>query len=471
MVLKGTIKSVNSDITLAVDFVFKGNIKSETIKFVAPKISASIKFKTCFSEVANFITGNQCIVFLSKNEAGEYILVNAVANNLITQVEQCLIDLQKYEALDNNVDKCKMLVGLMSQDKSLRSSCAAKEIYKFNKAEFFEFFEPLLNDPIAKFSYVSLLGDNPNPKATDCLTQLLNETNEELLLDRIISALKQKKPENINLSKELLKYIKYKSPKIRRNVIFVLNYRDFTDAVPEVSECLEDEYPEVRTMAINYLEGVQKNEEVLEKIKKLRNDSNEHVRAAVYRALPLRLPSLYEFLRVSLLDSSRHVRKAAGRLDIIFERRPIIVLLLLLWPSIVMSLIIFYILKIFQCSRPGLTVVIGIAAGYIAGAFAGYLTGKYNSTASPLACAVILIPPLFLPISILFSGAVNKYGRGIPVGLLFFLMIILCIIIHRITLGNTLWPSMLAGVFVMAGIICLSDFSLQKISPKTNYIN
>jgi len=472
VVLKGTVKNVNAHVTLTVSLLLKGEMESATVKFATPKILEGIKFVDCFPRAPRFAAGKQYLVFLNKNEAGEYVFVDAVMDNLIAQAEQSIRDLQRFENLDNDVEKCKMLVSLMLlPHKGLRSGSATQEIYQFNKAEFLELLEPLVDDPITKVTFVSLLGDNPNPKTTDRLMQLLNETKQEEYLYSVITALKQKKPEDINLSRELLKYIKHESPKIRRNVIFVLTYRGFTDAVPEVSECLEDEHPEVRAMALYYLKGVQKNEEVLEKIKKLRNDSNEHVRAAVYRALPLRVSSFYEFLRVSLLDSSRHVRGAAGRLDLIFERRPIIILLLLLWPGIVMSFIIFYVLKIFQCSRPGLTVVIGVTAGYIAGALAGYLTGKYNSTASPLACAVILIPPLFLPISILLSGAVNKYGKRIPFGLLFLSTIILCVIIHRITLGNTLWPSMLAGVFVMAGIICLSDFSLKKISPKTNDIN
>ena len=76
-------------------------------------------------------------MFLNKNEAGEYIFVNAAMDNLVA-VEQTIRDLQRFENLDNDIDKCKMLVSLMVLLRSGSAASAAQEIYKFNRAEFLE---------------------------------------------------------------------------------------------------------------------------------------------------------------------------------------------------------------------------------------------------------------------------------------------------------------------------------------------
>jgi HEAT repeat protein len=466
VVLKGTVKNVNAYVTLTVSLLLKGEMESETVKFATPKITEGIQFVDCFPRVPRFAVGKQYLVFLNKNEAGEYVFVNAATDNLMTQTEQSIRDLQRFDNLDNDIEKCKMLVNLMVlPHKGLRSSSATQEIYKFNKAEFLELLEPLVDDPITKATYVSLLGQNPNPDATYRLRELLKEAKQKNLLIKVISALQRKRPEDDKLSKELLKYIKHESSEVRRTVIFALKYRDFRDAIDEVAIYLEDEDPNVRSTALYYLGWWPKSKDVLAKIEKLKYDSNEHVRAAAYNALPLQASSFYEFFSVSLLDKSKNVRSIAGRLDLLWERKPLIISSLLLWPCIVVSAIVFYVLRVLQWSRPGLTVAVGIAAGYIAGVFTGYLTGKYHST-GPIFCAFILIPPLVMPMGVLLAVAVSKYGRKIPIGLFLLLIIVLCVIVRMVTLSNTLWPSILTGFFIMTIIICLSDFGLQNISLK-----
>lgn len=470
IVLKGTVKSVNAYVTLTVSLVLKGEIESVTVKFATPKISEDIKFVDCFPRVPRFAAGKQYLVFLNRNEAGEYVFINAATDDLVAQAEQSIRDLQRFENLDNDIDKCKMLVSLMVLPrKGLRSGSATQEIYKFNRAEFFELLEPLVDDPITKATYVSLLGQNPNPDATDRLRELLKEAKQKNLLIKVVSALQGKRPEDDKISKELLKYIKHESSEVRRTVIFALKYRDFRDAIAEVAIYLEDEDPKVRSTALYYLGGQPKSKDVLAKIKKLKYDSSKHVRAAAYRALPLQASSFYEFFSVSLLDKSKNVRSIAGRLDLLWERKPLIISSLLLWPCVVVSAIVFYVLRVLQWSRPGLTVAVGIAAGYIAGVLTGYLTGKYHST-NPIFCAFILIPPLVMPMGVLLAGAVSKYGRKTPIGLFLLLIIVLCVIVRMVTLSNTLWPSILTGFFIMTIIICLSDFGLKNISLKSkNY--
>lgn len=476
VVLKGTVIRVDANVTLAVSTIFKGKDVPETIQFAAPAVrKEQARVIICGGpRILRFVAGEPCLVFLNESEAGGYSLVDAGMRNLAA-VEQTIRDLQRFENLDNDIDKCKMLVSLMVlPHKGLRSGSAgsaAQEIYKFNRAEFLELLEPLGDDPITKVTYVYLLGQNPNPDATNRLRELLKEAKQKNLLIKVVSALQRKRPEDDKLSKELLKYIKHESSEVRRTVIFALKYRDFRDAVAEVVKCLEDEDPEVRSTALYYLDWrVQKNKDVLAKIKKLGHDSNEHVRAAVYRySLPLQVSSFYEFFGVSLLDKSRNVRSAAARIDLLWGRRPLIISLLLLWPCIVVSAVVFYALRALQWSRPGLTVAVGLVVGYIAGTFAGYLTGKYHSP-NPIFCAFILIPPLFMPMGVLLAGAVSKYGRKTPIGLFLLLIIVLCVIVRMVTLSNTLWPSILAGFFIMAIIICLSDFGLKNISLKSKNI-
>lgn len=467
VVLKGTVENVNVYVTLTVSLVLKGENESATIKFATPKISENIK---CFPRIPRFTAGKQYLVFLNKNEAGEYVFVHAVTDNLMAQAEQSIRDLQRFENLSNDIEKCKMLVSLMVlPHKGLRSASATQEIYKFNKAEFLELLEPLVDDPITKVTYAYLLSQNPNPDATDRLRELLKKAKQKKLLIEVISALQRKRPKDNKLSKELLKYIKSDSPEVRRTVIFALKYRGFRDAIAEVATYLEDEDPMVRATALYYFGGRTKNKDVLAKIKKLRHDSNGRVRAAAYNALPLQVSSFYEFFGVSLLDKSKNVRRIVGRLDLLWERKPLIISSLLLWPCVVVSAIVFYVLRVLQWGRPGLTVAVGIAAGYIVGVFTGYLTGKYHST-RPIFCAFILIPPLVMPIGVLLAGAVSKYGRKTPIGLFLLLTIMLCIIVRMVTLSNTLWSSILVGFFIMAIIICLSDFGLKNIFLKSNNI-
>jgi len=59
VVLKGTVKSVNSYVTLTVSLVLKGENESATVKFATPKISENIKFVDCFPRIPRFAAGKQ----------------------------------------------------------------------------------------------------------------------------------------------------------------------------------------------------------------------------------------------------------------------------------------------------------------------------------------------------------------------------------------------------------------------------
>lgn len=457
VVLKATVTSVNANVTLAVSDVFKGKDVPESIQFAAPPIpEEQHRVIICGGpRVLRFIAGKPCIVFLQENQAGRYSLVDAAMRNL-PAVEQSIQDVLRFDALvGDDRDKCEMLVSLASPYKWLRSHYALRELSKYNRAEFLKLLEPLANDPAAKLSYIDLLGKNPNPAATNKLVGFLRRTEPKHVLLAVVRVLQRRKPQDTELSKELLKYITHEAPEIRRAVIFAMKYRDYKDALPKIVKCLDDEDPMVRLSALYYLSDVQKKPDVLAKINKLTHDPDETVRAEAYRILPRAVFSFYRFFYVSLLDKSRKVRCAANSLDLLWERKPLVISLLLLWPSIVVTGLVVYASRGTRWSWRILMVVVGIVAGYIAGVVAGCLIGEFHSC-NPIFHSFILIPPVFMPVGVLLSGAVYRYGRKAPVIIFSLFTAVICVAIRIVTLSNTLWPCMLAGFFVLGTIISLS---------------
>lgn len=455
IVLKGNITNVNADVTLAVSDVFKGKDVQETVEFAAPPVP---KAQPCIiicggPRILRFIAGKACIVFLHENKAGGYSLVDAAIGNLAV-VEQSVRDVLRFDALSNDRNKCKMLVSLVSPHEGLRSGCALRELYKYNKPEFLELLAPLADDSVLKVSYIDLLGKNANPAATNKLKVFLRKTEQKNILLKVISVLQRKDPKDTELSKELLRYITHDEPEVRRNVIFALKYREYKDATPEIVKCLDDEAPVVRSYALYFIRRVQKSPDILAKINKLTHDPDENVRAAAYDALPRQVSSFYRLLYRSLLDKSSKVRHTAARLDLLWESRPLAISLLLLWPCIILTGLVIYAARGIRWSWRIQIVLMGIAAGYIGGAVAGYLIGLYHIT-NPIFHSFILIPPVFMPIGILLSGAISRYGRKAPVIIFCLFTTAVCVVIRIVTLSNTLWPCVLTGFFLLGVIIPL----------------
>jgi hypothetical protein len=248
-------------------------------------------------------------------------------------------------------------------------------------------------------------------------------------------------------------------------VIFALDYRNDYDALPEITKCLDDESPMVRACALRYIDGWSTKPDIFAKVKQLTLDKNEEVRAEAYHALlwdSSRLKGIifYKVFLASLLDKSERVRKTAGRLDLSWERMPFRISLLLLWPSIVLTGFVFYIQRNIQWSQRIKIIIKGVVSGYLSGAIAGFFIGLYHSQ-NPIFHSIILIPPLFIPIGILFSAGVSKFGWKRSITTFFLFVVFASIIIYIITSCNTLWPCILIGSILLETIIYFQKSALM----------
>jgi HEAT repeat protein len=102
-----------------------------------------------------------------------------------------------------------------------------------------------------------------------------------------MDALGRREPENEELSTELLKYLTHSDPLVRRSAVFVLGYRDYRAAFPDIVSRLGDASPDVRACALSWpwWAYVKDHPEVLKQIKAMRSDPDADVRAGARRAL------------------------------------------------------------------------------------------------------------------------------------------------------------------------------------------
>ncbi|HUT29320.1 MAG TPA: HEAT repeat domain-containing protein [Sedimentisphaerales bacterium] len=451
IVVKATVISVNARVRLAVDHVFKGENVGESLEFPIPAVAEVVPGKMVCGgpEFARFAAGKPCIVFLKTTQLGEYELIQG-GMDILGIVEQCVKDVLTFDAMGGDEsDKCKMLVDLAISAEGLRAGHPLRELNKYNKPELLELLQPLEKHSHTELYYIYLLAENQNPAATNKLIDLLRNSHSKEVLVRVINGLQRKSPQDAGISRELLKYVTHDDFSVRESAIFVLKYRHDIDASTEVAGRLDDEAPRVRGMALYYFDG-STDPAIIARIKKLTHDSDEHVRATAYRALPSASCMYYKFLLASFLDRSKWVRRAAstGKLDVIWEYNWLVVSLLLIWPSILAAGILLLSSKAprgQQCIR---VILAGTAAGYIAGMVGGYLTGRFY-VGNPLFNSIILMPPVFMPLGILLAGAVSRYGKEMLLTVFPLFGGILCVVIGLISLNNALWPCLLSGFFVL----------------------
>ncbi|MBN1973953.1 MAG: HEAT repeat domain-containing protein [Sedimentisphaerales bacterium] len=416
VIIRGTVTNIDTNIAISVNSIYKGNNVPEIISFATPPSQN----KLYLGDSSRFITEETCIVFLHQNEKGKYSFIDAAAENIefVNLVELVIKDVLKIDSLGNDYDKCKMLISLMIPNQGLRSSHAFNELYrKYNKEEFFDLFEPLENEPLMQIFYINLLENNPHPSATLKLRELLQKTQDYHTLRTLISSLRRKNVQDTEISKEIMRYVSHDMPEIRTEVIFTIDYRNYYDALPEITKHLSDEAPMVRASALRYVGRWSKEPDIFIKIKNLTYDKNEEVRATAYNALmwdSSRVKGFlfYKFLFASLFDKSKLVRRTAGRLDLPWEKMPVRISLLLLWPSIILTTLVIYLNKRTNWLYRFKIVIIGISIGYISGAIAGYFVGLYHIE-NPLFYSLILIPPFFIPPSLIFSSFILKFREKI----------------------------------------------------------
>ncbi len=457
VVIKGIVTNIDEIITINISTIYKGSDKTKTISFATPP--SSEKYLVICPAPYRFTINETCIVFLQQSGIDKYKLYEAATGNteFVNLVEQTIQDVFKLDSLSSDLDKCKMLISLISPYKGLQSAHAFNELSnKYNKEEYFELFEPLEHEPSIQLLYIGLLGANPHPSATIKLREFLQTNKKDDVLLKLISQLTYKDTQNVELSKELLKYITHSEPIIRRDVIFALDYRNYYDALPEITKCFDDESPIVRESALRYIDGWVKKPEILAKIKQLTFDKNEEVRAEAYHALlrdssQIRGIIFYKILLASLFDKSERVRRIASRLDLSWERMPLRISLLLLWPSIVLIGFVFYIHRDIRWSQRIKIIIKSVVSGYISGAIAGYFIGLYHSQ-NPIFHSIILIPPLFIPFGILLSAGISKIRWKTTMITFFMFVVFISVIIYIITSCNTLWPCILIGSILLGTI-------------------
>jgi hypothetical protein len=457
VIVKGTVTNVDPGVTLAVTEVLKGGQVAETVSFEVPRELMEPSFFKIPS--VRFAVGNPCIVFLTPNGAGAYKYIDGTAGNLFAPVEQSVRDVLRFDSTAaDDKEKCRMLISMAVPYRLLASNHALRELDSYNRPEFLDLLEPLAADDIGRIYYVRLLGANRNQAAIEKLKEMLNMDERKVVLTAAIQASHKRNLEDEELSKKLLGLIDHEEMQVRRAVVYAFRYRRDVGALTAAMKCLEDEEPAVRVAAVTYfkycLEIMPGNAEILAKLKGMTRDPDENVRASAYRALPRDVSSFYRLFSASMFERPRTVRHAAGRLDTIWERRPFVISLLLLWPCIVVTGAVVLLCRGGLLHRVLIVAGVGLVGGYIAGMVAGAMTGELHSR-NAFFHSVILIPPLFMPIGVLLSASACKYGRKTSCMALCVFAGAACIAVGVATGANTLWPSLLCGLAVL-GIMVLS---------------
>ena len=452
VIVKGTVTHIDPSVTLAVSEVLKGGEIAGTIRFEVPRELTRQSGMNIYSEprTVRFVVGKPCIVFLTENGAGGYKYIDAAMGNLLAPVEQSVRDVLKFDsAVANDRDRCKMLVSMAVPYESMSAGHAMRELDKYNRPEFLDLFEPLAADDIGRLYYVLLLGANKSQAAMTKLKEMLERDERKEVLAAAIKAVGKRNLEDADLSKKLLELISHEEMQVRKAVIYAFRSRRNVDALTAVVKCLEDEEPTVRYVAINYLRNHLGRPTVLVKLKGMTRDPDENVREAAYRALPRDVSSFYRLFCASMFDRSNAVRHAAGQLDLIWERRPFVTSLLLVWPCIVVTGLVVLLCRGSLRHRILEVAGAGLVGGYIAGMVAGGMIGELHSR-NAFFHSIILIPPLFMPIGVLLSAGVHRCGRKTSGVVLCVFAVAICITAGVVTGGNTLSPFLLCGFTVLS---------------------
>jgi HEAT repeat protein len=260
-----------------------------------------------------------------------------------------------------------------------------------------------------------LLQRNANPKATGILLDFL-ETEEGRMLTMSLDALGRRESKNAEISKAILPFVAHDDPKARVTAVFILNYREYREAYPEILKRLDDPDPLVKCSALSWpwYSYSDKHPEVFSKIRRLARDSNSQVRADACRTLvSIRdLRSFYFLWFTSLLDRSKWVRRSID-LGLLLEGSPVVVGFFLLWPTLAAAAGFLYATKRLGMERRGAVLTVGLVAGYLVGAGCGYLVGEYHAD-GPFMQALFLTPAICMPVSLAmaFQFVLKKRGRG-----------------------------------------------------------
>lgn len=243
--------------------------------------------------------------------------------------------------------------------------------------------------------------NNTHDKATWILLKFL-DTESGRFQSSAMTALANKTPGDETIARKILSFLTHPDPNIRLTAVFALQLRDYRDAFPQIVKSLSDPSPEVQSMALGswpwYAYDFKKNPNTLKLIRQLANDSDKNVQAAACRSLISSRQSKYFYF---LWYKSLTTRRNSISLDLLFEDSPALILLMILWPTILLSAV-FSLNKGHSLSNNQRWCRLGIAigAGYLLGMLVGWGLGSLLSHPSFIH-VIILTPAITIPLAII----------------------------------------------------------------------
>jgi hypothetical protein len=348
-----------------------------------------------------FKKGERWLVFLNESPNGNFALVDAATN--IDDGEKAVRYVLTFDSIKHEDVRCRILVKLVFTSNVIFHNLALHELNFYNKPQYLKILAPLGNTNELLLFYIGLLKDNSNTDATGILLSLLDSKKERYLVD-IIRAISVKDNKNDSISEKILSFISHPCKDIRQTVILALNWRNYYKAFPHIGNCLDDVDKFVRLRALDwpwYVYDFKANPATLEKIRMLADDRDEIIREAASKALiGARQTQYFYFLwRKSIFDESQFVRRSIN-LSLLFEHNPTLILFFIFWPTIFLFVVLLSILKRRSSTRIFKILALTILLGYLCGASAGWLIGKFHSD-NPYFNAIILGPGIVLPIFLL----------------------------------------------------------------------
>jgi len=349
-----------------------------------------------------FKEGENWLVFLNTDPGGGFVL-SAGANYYLDGWVQAVRDVQALDAIDREDARCRLIVSFACKSNSISRWEALCELTLYNKPDYLSLLSPLGEVDECGSFYIRLLKENPNSEATKILLSYLEEKTGQSLIDTI-NALGSKDRANVDISERLLPFLDHPDSSVRHAAVFSLYLRDYHDAFPRIVACLDDSDSMVRAVALHwpwYAYNFRADPQAVYKIRNLLNDPNEHVRMKACLAIVgIRdVGSFYRLWAKSLSDGSQNVRHSI-HLDLLFESNPCLVLILVYWPTLLLSILLLFAARWTSTIQSWKYICLTLIMGYASGALGGWAIGKYIS-GDPLLNAVILTPGIIMPVFLL----------------------------------------------------------------------
>ena len=347
-----------------------------------------------------FSPGETWVAFFTIANNGGPSFLDAGNHNL-PMLEEAVNDVLMLDSIISEEERCQSLVNLGIGVNHYSCSSALRELNHYNKPEYIDLLAPLSHTDYSKHTYIELLRNNTQDKATDILLQFL-DTESGRFQTSAMTALANKKPGDETIARKILSFLSHPDPNMRSTAVFILQLRDYRDAFPQIAKSLSDPAPEVQSTALRswpwYAYDFKENPNTLKVIRQLANDSDKDVQAAACRALISSRQSRYFYF---LWYKSLTTRRNSISLGLLLEDSPALILLMILWPTVLLSAV-FALTTKHSLSKKQRWCRLGIAigAGYCLGMLAGWGLGSLLSHPSFIH-VIILTPAITIPLAII----------------------------------------------------------------------